>query len=181
MEELPRERPGIGVQAIGATGYIGAQVARELLRAGYTLIGPVRARPPRRLGALARELICAAERAGGASVPRRAPDPGAGGRNRRPCADAGPVRTPRRRPASPAAAGLLSVPGRLFPSLADKAEFARIGHYYATESMLLWDQRRQRYDADATPEFGEITLQDSYRAQLAGRSRQRLGAHRLFR
>ena len=46
--------------------------------------------------------------------------------------------------------------------------------------MLLWDQRRQRYDADATPEFGEITLQDSYRAQLAGRSRQRLGAHRLF-
>ena len=79
-----------------------------------------------------------------------------------------------------AAAGLLSVPGRLFPSLADKAEFARIGHYYATESMLLWDQRRQRYDADATPEFGEITLQDSYRAQLAGRSRQRLGAHRLF-
>lgn len=79
-----------------------------------------------------------------------------------------------------AAAGLLSAPGRLFPALADKAEFARIGHYYATESMLLWDERRQRYDADATPEFGEITLKDSYRAQLAGRSRQPLGAHGLF-
>ena len=79
-----------------------------------------------------------------------------------------------------AAAGLLSAPGRLFPSLADKAEFARIGHYYATESMLLWDERRQRYDAEATPEFGEITLEDSYRAQLAGESQQRLGAHGLF-
>ena len=72
------------------------------------------------------------------------------------------------------------MPGKLFPSLADKAEFARIGHYYATESMLLWDERRQRYDAEATPEFGEITLEDSYRAQLAGRSQQRLGAQGLF-
>ena len=90
----------------------------------------------------------------------------------------------RTRSLSPAllssAAGLLAAAGKLFPPLADKAEFARIGHYYATESMLLWDERQQRYDSDATPEFGEITLKASYRAQLAGESQQDIGAHGLF-
>jgi len=64
--------------------------------------------------------------------------------------------------------------------LAAKAEFARIGHYYATESMLLWDERMGRYDADATPEFGTLTLADSYRAQLAGEQTQALGDHAVF-
>jgi hypothetical protein len=36
--------------------------------------------------------------------------------------------------------GALSVLGRLLPPLANKAELARIGRYYATESMLVWDQ-----------------------------------------
>ena len=33
-------------------------------------------------------------------------------------------------------------------------EFARTGRYYATESMLVWDEAAGRYDPDATPEFG---------------------------
>lgn len=64
--------------------------------------------------------------------------------------------------------------------LAAKAEFARIGHYYATESMLLWNDVAGHYDADATPEFGELTLADSYRAQLAGEQTQDLGEHAVF-
>jgi len=80
-----------------------------------------------------------------------------------------------------AIASILSLGGRLSASIADKAEFARIGHYYATESMLLWDSHRQAYDADATPEFGAITLEDSYRAQLAGNNDQGLGEQAVFR
>ncbi len=34
---------------------------------------------------------------------------------------------------------ILSTLGRFSPALADKAEFARIGRYYATESMLVLD------------------------------------------
>ena len=79
-----------------------------------------------------------------------------------------------------AVATVLGLPGRFLPALADKAEFARIGHYYATESMLLWDPDTQRYDAEATPEFGTVTLADSYRAQLAGDSQQDLGEHAMF-
>jgi divinyl chlorophyllide a 8-vinyl-reductase len=79
-----------------------------------------------------------------------------------------------------AVATTLDVPGFLSSRIADKAEFARIGHYYATESMLLWDQERRCYDADATPEFGSITLRDSYRAQLSGDQTQKPGDHALF-
>jgi divinyl chlorophyllide a 8-vinyl-reductase len=77
-------------------------------------------------------------------------------------------------------ASLLTLPGRFSATLEDKAEFARIGHYYATESMLLWDAEEQAYDAGATPGFGTVTLEDSYRAQLAGEDRQELGEHALF-
>lgn len=41
----------------------------------------------------------------------------------------------------------------------DAAEFGRIGRYYATESMLVWDEKRQAYDADATPSYGADTLE----------------------
>jgi len=78
-------------------------------------------------------------------------------------------------------AKMLSLPGRFSATVADKAEFARIGHYYATESMLHWDEKTQTYDADATPEFGSITLEESYRAQLAGSDDQDLKEHALFR
>jgi divinyl chlorophyllide a 8-vinyl-reductase len=77
------------------------------------------------------------------------------------------------------AAGL-GVVGRLFPPLAAKAELARIGHYYATESMLVWDATTGRYDADATPSFGERTLADHYRRLLRGELADDRGAHAVF-
>lgn len=47
-------------------------------------------------------------------------------------------------------------------------EFLRIGNYYATESMLLWDARRQCYDAAQTPETGSDTLADFYQRIARG-------------
>ncbi len=58
--------------------------------------------------------------------------------------------------------GVLGALGRVVPSLRDKAEYARIGRYYATESMLVWDGEAGRYDADATPETGAERLIDHY-------------------
>lgn len=55
--------------------------------------------------------------------------------------------------------GILDFLTRLFPNLEDAAEFGRIGRYYATESMLVWDEKRQAYDADATPSYGADTLE----------------------
>jgi divinyl chlorophyllide a 8-vinyl-reductase len=64
--------------------------------------------------------------------------------------------------------GVLSVLGKVVPSLAAKAELAKIGRYYATESMLVLDPATGRYDAAATPETGSDTLFDHYRAILSG-------------
>jgi divinyl chlorophyllide a 8-vinyl-reductase len=66
--------------------------------------------------------------------------------------------------------GVLGTFGRVVPALADKAELARIGRYYATESMLVWDAARGRYDADATPETGTRTLFDLYAKLVAGQA-----------
>ena len=62
----------------------------------------------------------------------------------------------------------------------DKAELARIGRYYATESMLVWDAKRERYDADATPEFGEETLFAFYEALISGERTIDRGDHAVF-
>jgi divinyl chlorophyllide a 8-vinyl-reductase len=51
--------------------------------------------------------------------------------------------------------------------LAEKAEYARIAHYYATESMLVLDPATGEYSADLTPEFGTETLREHYRRLLA--------------
>lgn len=68
---------------------------------------------------------------------------------------------------------------RLLPALADKAEFARIGHYYATESMLFLGA--DGYDPAATPEFGAETLEDFYRKVIeGGMAGQELGEQALF-
>ncbi|MGL4235238.1 NAD(P)H-binding protein [Tabrizicola sp.] len=74
----------------------------------------------------------------------------------------------------------LSTLGRLSPRLAAKAELARIGRYYATESMLAWDPEANRYDADATPEFGTDRLEDHYAALLCGEVQDDRGAHAVF-
>jgi divinyl chlorophyllide a 8-vinyl-reductase len=52
--------------------------------------------------------------------------------------------------------------------MAERAEFLRIAQFYASESMLVWDEATQCYDADATPEFGEDTLEDFYHAICTG-------------
>jgi divinyl chlorophyllide a 8-vinyl-reductase len=76
--------------------------------------------------------------------------------------------------------GALRLGGMVAPGLRAKAELARIGRYYATESMLLWDAERGAYDADATPEFGSDTLRDHYAKLIRGEIRTDLGAHAVF-
>jgi divinyl chlorophyllide a 8-vinyl-reductase len=75
---------------------------------------------------------------------------------------------------------VLSTAGRIVPKLADKAELARIGRYYATESMLVWDAAAGRYDADATPSTGSDTLFDFYADLLNGRATVDRGEHAVF-
>jgi divinyl chlorophyllide a 8-vinyl-reductase len=75
---------------------------------------------------------------------------------------------------------MLSAAGRLVPALARKAELARIGRYYATESMLVLDPATGRYDADATPETGTRTLREHYARVLRGEAQAGLGEHAVF-
>ncbi|RED12210.1 NAD(P)H-binding protein [Pontivivens insulae] len=76
--------------------------------------------------------------------------------------------------------GVLGILGMVLPRLREKAELARIGRYYATESMLLWDAKAQQYDADATAEFGQDTLAEHYAALAAGEREDDRGAHVVF-
>ncbi|MDZ7823077.1 MAG: hypothetical protein U5K75_02885 [Ahrensia sp.] len=57
---------------------------------------------------------------------------------------------------------ILSLGAKIIPALEEKAEYARIGRYYATESMLVYDHGAGVYDADATPSYGSDTLVDHY-------------------
>ena len=77
-------------------------------------------------------------------------------------------------------AGGLALAGRVSSRAAAKAELARIGHCYATESMLVWDDKAGCYDADKTPETGSDTLQDHYAALLSGEASDDRGAHAVF-
>lgn len=79
-----------------------------------------------------------------------------------------------------AIASALGVAGRISRRAADKAELARIGRYYAGESMLVLDPATGRYDADATPEWGTRTLADHYRALIAGERADDRGDHAVF-
>ena len=93
-------------------------------------------------------------------------------------------RPPRFRSVPPgllsAIAGLLDALGVILPPLRDKAEFARIGHYYATESMLQWDAVAGRYDEAATPQFGRDTLREHYARMLRGEIGDDRGEHAVF-
>lgn len=75
---------------------------------------------------------------------------------------------------------VLALLGRVRPALADKAELARIGRYYATESMLVWDAAAGRYDAAATPSTGRDHLRDHYRRLLSGEATVERGDHAVF-
>jgi divinyl chlorophyllide a 8-vinyl-reductase len=74
----------------------------------------------------------------------------------------------------------LAVAGRVSPSLAAKAELARIGRYYATESMLVLDPATGSYDEAATPSTGHDTLFDYYRSVIAGGAMPERGDHAVF-
>jgi divinyl chlorophyllide a 8-vinyl-reductase len=76
---------------------------------------------------------------------------------------------------------VLKVLGWLIAPLRDKAELARIGRYYATESMLVWDSDQQRYDAQATPSSGTQTLFGFYDDLLRGQQEVQLGDHKVFK
>lgn len=78
--------------------------------------------------------------------------------------------------------GLLSTLSKVFPGLVDAAEFGRIGKYYATESMLVWDAAKGCYDAEATPEYGTDTLEAFFEKALqdGGLEGQELGDAAIF-
>jgi len=76
--------------------------------------------------------------------------------------------------------GVLGTLGHVLPALADKAELARIGRYYATESMLVWNDAGGRYDADATPSSGSELLFDYYAALVRGAAAPERGDHAVF-
>jgi divinyl chlorophyllide a 8-vinyl-reductase len=75
---------------------------------------------------------------------------------------------------------VLGLLGRVSPPLAAKAELARIGRYYATESMLVWDPVAGRYDAAATPSAGRETLFDYYARLVSGELAPERGDHAVF-
>ncbi|MEL7728029.1 NAD(P)H-binding protein [Citromicrobium bathyomarinum] len=75
---------------------------------------------------------------------------------------------------------MLATLGRFVPTFRAKAELARIGRYYATESMLVWDPESARYDAAATPSAGSDTLFDYYERLLSGEEQAERGEHAVF-
>jgi divinyl chlorophyllide a 8-vinyl-reductase len=77
--------------------------------------------------------------------------------------------------------GGLALGGLVSRRLADKAELARIGRYYATESMLVWDAVAGRYDAGATPETGSDRLFEHFARALRGEVADDRGDHAVFR
>ena len=74
----------------------------------------------------------------------------------------------------------LSLGAWLSPRLAAKADLARIGRYYATESMLVLDPASGRYDSGATPETGQETLQEFYGRLARGEVTLDRGDHAVF-
>lgn len=77
-------------------------------------------------------------------------------------------------------ASSLGALGRVAPRFGEKAELARIGRYYATESMLVLDRATGRYDAAATPSFGSETLFDFYGRLIRGEVSAERGDHAVF-
>lgn len=75
---------------------------------------------------------------------------------------------------------VLATLGRIVPALAVKAELARIGRYYATESMLVLDPATGRYDAGKTPSTGSDTLFDYYARLVRGDADAERGDHAVF-
>ena len=52
--------------------------------------------------------------------------------------------------------------------IADKIEFLKIAHYYATESMLFWDEKKLEYSDYKTQEFGDQKIERYYESVING-------------
>lgn len=78
------------------------------------------------------------------------------------------------------ARAVLSLLGRFNQSLADKAELAGIGLYYASESMLVLDPSTGEYDAMRTPSTGKDTLAQHYARLIKGEIADDRGEHAVF-
>jgi divinyl chlorophyllide a 8-vinyl-reductase len=76
--------------------------------------------------------------------------------------------------------GCLSLAGRVIPALRRYSELARIGRYYATESMLVLDQETGRYDASKTPSTGSEALFEYYAELVRGVAVAERGDHAVF-
>ena len=76
--------------------------------------------------------------------------------------------------------GCRSFAGRVIPALRRYAESARIGRYYATESMLALDQQTGLYDARNTPSTGSETLFKYYAELVRGVTLAERGDHAVF-
>jgi divinyl chlorophyllide a 8-vinyl-reductase len=76
--------------------------------------------------------------------------------------------------------GVLGAAGRLVPALKAKSELARIGRYYATESMLVLNPETGRYDSAATPSTGTETLFGYYARLVSGEAAPERGDHAVF-
>jgi divinyl chlorophyllide a 8-vinyl-reductase len=75
---------------------------------------------------------------------------------------------------------ILSALGQMIPSLARKAELARIGRYYATESMLVLNPDTNRYDVNTTPATGRDTLFHFYAETIKSGETINLKEHAVF-
>jgi len=76
--------------------------------------------------------------------------------------------------------GFLGVAGRIVPWFGRYAELARIGRYYATESMLVLNAQTGRYDAQNTPSTGSDTLFDYYGELVRESKLAERGDHAVF-
>lgn len=75
---------------------------------------------------------------------------------------------------------VLSLLGKVSTRAQNAAERAKIGRYYATQSMLVWNSAERRYDAAATPAFGTETLHAHYAAILDGARKNERTDTKLF-
>lgn len=75
---------------------------------------------------------------------------------------------------------VLSVLGKIFPKAAQKAELAKIGRYYASESMLFLNPETGQYDEAATPSTGSDSLFDFYDRIITNEESVGRGNHAVF-
>lgn len=75
---------------------------------------------------------------------------------------------------------VLSLAAWVVPGLRTKAELARIGRYYASESMLWMDPATGLYSPEGTPSYGRCTLADHYAALVRGEAADERREHSVF-